>query len=332
MLKKEQHLDLEDSWVSYDDKIQRIYVQFSSQRLLTIEQARLQMVKVVEGLLLRLNNHTLLSYELSKFPFTAKDINVKINYESYFGLYVDELYVGLSWLQAGCVNFYAFNRKDPTIDWDHSRFEPYFKSRELALLKEEADLPFTNKDALSDQVDYRGYGRYQGYSPNKAIETRYESQPRPRQVVLVPGRDDENANENIQTILPMYGQPNMEIDGMNAPDTSFFQEDADDATMFLNYDEEGSPPEDPNIPQDPSSYPYDENMPNQQDNPEQEYEGMPEGYMQSGYPMYQSNNQAPNYDAEILNQNIDAGSLVPDVLNTEIDPGSFVPDPGLQGY
>ena len=61
---------------------------------------------------------------------------------------MDEQYVGLAWLQAGCVDFYAFDRKDPTlngIDWDHHRFEPYSKSKELALLKREADLPYIER-------------------------------------------------------------------------------------------------------------------------------------------------------------------------------------------
>jgi hypothetical protein len=61
---------------------------------------------------------------------------------------VDEQYVGLAWLQACCVDFYAFDRKDASlmsIDWSHQRFEPYTKSRELALIKREADIPYINK-------------------------------------------------------------------------------------------------------------------------------------------------------------------------------------------
>jgi hypothetical protein len=144
-MKIDKHLELEDSWAAYDDYILKLCLNYSSQRLLTVYDARLLMVELVEELLYRLNNNMIISFELDHFPFTARDLDVKINFESFYGRYVDELYVGMAWLQAGCVHFYAFDRKDPTyngIDWDHHRFEPYSKSRELALIKRQADLPY----------------------------------------------------------------------------------------------------------------------------------------------------------------------------------------------
>lgn len=144
-MKIDKHLELEDSWAAYDDYITKLCLQFSSQRTLTVYDARLLIVEVVEDLLSRLNNNTVIGFELGHFPFTANDLDVKINFESFYGRYIDELYVGLVWLQAGCVHFYAFNRKDPRlleIDWDNDRFEPYTKSRELALIKRQVDLPY----------------------------------------------------------------------------------------------------------------------------------------------------------------------------------------------
>ena len=144
-MKKEKHLELEDSWISYDDYIKKICLRYSSQRLLTVYDARLVMVELVEDFLYRLNNNEYLSFELDHFPFTPNDLDVKINFESYYGRYLDELYVGLAWLKGGCVHFYAFDRKDDGIDWSHDRFEPYHKSRELALIKRQADLPYVDK-------------------------------------------------------------------------------------------------------------------------------------------------------------------------------------------
>ncbi len=144
-MKIDKHLELEDSWAAYDDYITKLVLRYSSQRLLTVYDARLLMVEVVEELLYRLNNNSVISYELDHFPFTANDLDVRINFESFYGRYIDELYVGMAWLQAGCLHFYAFDRKDPSlngIDWNHDRFEPYYKSRELALIKKEADLPY----------------------------------------------------------------------------------------------------------------------------------------------------------------------------------------------
>jgi hypothetical protein len=160
-MKAEKHLELEDSWAEYNDYITRLCLQYSSQRLLTVYDARLIMVELVEDFLYRLNNNEIVSFELDHFPFTADDLDVKINFESYYGRYCDELYVGLAWLQAGCVHFYAFDRKDDLIDWDHHRFEPYTKSRELALLKKEADLPFVEKmNAEAPKASMLMYERY----------------------------------------------------------------------------------------------------------------------------------------------------------------------------
>lgn len=148
-MKREKHLELEDSWASYEDYIKKLCLQYSSQRLLTVYDARQVMVELVEELLYRINNNTILSFEVEKFPFTADDLDVKINFESFYGRYIDEQYVGLAWLQGGCVHFYAFDRKDTSIngiDWSSQRFEPYAKSRELALLKREADIPYVTEN------------------------------------------------------------------------------------------------------------------------------------------------------------------------------------------
>jgi hypothetical protein len=167
-MKVEKHLELEDSWAAYDDYIKKICLQYSSQRLLTVYDARLLLVELVEEFLSRLNNHTVVSFELSHYPFTANDIDVKINFENYYGRYADELYVGLVWLQGGCTHFYAFDRKDPSlngIDWDHHRFEPYTKSRELALIKKQADLPYIherpNPESMNPPSKY--HDRYYTY-------------------------------------------------------------------------------------------------------------------------------------------------------------------------
>jgi hypothetical protein len=144
-MKIDKHLELEDSWAAYDDYIIKMCLRYTSQRLLTVYDARLLMVELVEELLYRLNNNSVISFELDHFPFTADDLDIRINFESFYGRWIDEQYVGLAWLQAGCVHFYAFDRKDPSlngIDWDHDRFEPYTKSRELALIKKQADLPY----------------------------------------------------------------------------------------------------------------------------------------------------------------------------------------------
>lgn len=166
-MKIDKHLELEDSWASYNGNILNVCLQFSSQRLLTVYDARLLMVEVVEEFLWRLNNNSIVSFELDHFPFTANDIDVKINFESFYGLFVDEVYVGLACLQGGCVHFYGFDHKDRSlngIDWDHHRFEPYTKSKQLALLKKAADLPY---------IEYIGNPQLPGKSDLNSSSERY---------------------------------------------------------------------------------------------------------------------------------------------------------------
>lgn len=162
-MKIDKHLELEDSWASYDDYVTRLCLQYTSQRTLTVYDARLLMVEVVEELLYRINNNTIVGFEIDPFPFTADNLDIKISFETFYGRYIDEQYVGLAWLQAGCVHFYAFDRKDPSlngIDWDHDRFEPYAKSRELALLKRQADLPYI--DHIEDPHTARNFHKRGG--------------------------------------------------------------------------------------------------------------------------------------------------------------------------
>lgn len=168
-MKIDKHVELEDSWAAYDDYILKICLQFSSQRTLTVYDARLLMVELVEDLLYRLNNNEIISWELNHYPFTAKDLDVKINFESFYGRYIDELYVGLAWLQCNCVHFYAFDRKDSTlngIDWDHHRFEPYPKSRELALIKKQADIPYIEHIEPPDPPKFR---KHSSFFPDRYI-------------------------------------------------------------------------------------------------------------------------------------------------------------------
>lgn len=153
-MKVEKHLELEDSWTAYKNNIETIYLRYSSQRLLTVYDARLILVELVEEFLHRINSNSIVGFEVERPPLSANDLDVKIAFQSYYGRYIDELYVGCVWLQNGMVYFYAFDRKDLSmngIDWDHHRFEPYFKSRELALLKREADVPFTDVRLLNEK-------------------------------------------------------------------------------------------------------------------------------------------------------------------------------------
>jgi len=146
------YLFLEDSYVAYDDDIKKICLRYSSQKLLTLNEARLLIVEMTEELLERLNSGPPLTFECEQFPLTSAHLDIRINFESFYGKYCDQQYIGLIWLQANCVHYFAFDRKDIKLDWDHHRTEPYFKSKEIALIKKEADAPYIQTKKSQDGV------------------------------------------------------------------------------------------------------------------------------------------------------------------------------------
>lgn len=134
----DRHLRLEHSYVYYDDEIKKIRLEFITQDILELKEARDLLVDVVEGFLERLDQDWIVSSELSD-PFTADNLNIYINLESYWGLYGDPFYVGWIVLERGLAFYYAFDVKDNKIDWWHSRVEPYYKSHQYVVFEREAE-------------------------------------------------------------------------------------------------------------------------------------------------------------------------------------------------
>lgn len=165
-MKHQERLDLENSFVIIEEgTIRKMYLEYSTQRLLTLGETRLLLVHIVDGFLDLLNRHTELSFQLDHFPFMPTDIDVTLNCESYYGLYVDPLYMGRVYLRNGCVYYYAFDIKNLNADWWHQKTEPYFKSREFALFKQMAEMPYTEDLLLNPPL--KPGERYYDIGPNR---------------------------------------------------------------------------------------------------------------------------------------------------------------------
>lgn len=137
-LEHEKRLFLEDSKVFYDVTVDRIRLEFSSQDLVTMCEARALLVDVVEGLMERIQQYPEATVQLNS-DFTASNVDIYINFESYFGLYVDPFYIGWVVLEEGTSYFYAFSIKDNKTYWWNTRVEPYEKSFLFATTKREAE-------------------------------------------------------------------------------------------------------------------------------------------------------------------------------------------------
>lgn len=136
------HLRLEDSRIAYDEFINAIHIEFSSQDLIEIGEARKVIVDVVEGLLSRINNTCDL---VEARRFDAFDLEITINYQSFYGRYVDPYYVSWIQLENGVCTYYSFDVRDCVKNCWHYRIEPYLKTREILYCQESAEENYNPK-------------------------------------------------------------------------------------------------------------------------------------------------------------------------------------------
>jgi hypothetical protein len=158
---------LDDSRIFYDEnKVNKIWLRFVTQDICELWDARKLMVNIVETYLNRLNDDEALAWFAPNGRFTDMNIDVSLVFESFFGKYVDPLYVNTAILQDGDVYYYAYDVYTPNTDVWHQRFEPYRKARllvdarsgaEQALwerkrsFKEKANTLFKIKQELPDE-------------------------------------------------------------------------------------------------------------------------------------------------------------------------------------
>ncbi|MFN4173485.1 MAG: hypothetical protein ACK4HV_00060 [Parachlamydiaceae bacterium] len=140
LMERKHKLHLEDSRVYYTDCTEKIRLVLSSQNLYEICEARELITEFVEGYLNALNMNPSIRADLCSQPFTYEDLDIYINFESYFGEYVDPFYVGWMELDDGLVNYYMFTLKQWYYDRWNCRTEPYQKALEIANAQREANL------------------------------------------------------------------------------------------------------------------------------------------------------------------------------------------------
>lgn len=141
-LRHEKHLRLEDSSIWYDSSVNKVRMEFISQDILEVREARFLIVDLVEGLLAELNRNPIIAPQLATYPLTADFLEIYINFESFHGIYVDPYYVGRLELIDGQVTFTAFDAKAPGMNKWNFRTEPYAKSREFTVYEREAEKLF----------------------------------------------------------------------------------------------------------------------------------------------------------------------------------------------
>jgi hypothetical protein len=156
----EKRLRLEDSRLFVKGgMISKIRLSFTSQDLKDLCDARALLVDVTEGMMERVQENEFLSGYLPT-DFGAKNMEIYINFESDFGLFVDPAWVGWAILQDGISYFYAFDVKDDLFEFTfwHDRVEQYYKSLQIVTFQREAEESYkqsheTKKETKLNEVE-----------------------------------------------------------------------------------------------------------------------------------------------------------------------------------
>lgn len=141
-LEEQYGLFLYDSRVIFDEKIRKIRIDFTSQASIDLCEAREWLVDVVEGYVDRFREHAVLRSKFHNRPVSYEDLEIHINFESYFNKYVDPTYTAYIILQDGRSFFYGSELNIAYTDLWMQKVEPYFKTRQIVVFRREAELPY----------------------------------------------------------------------------------------------------------------------------------------------------------------------------------------------
>lgn len=130
---------LEHAKTCFDVGIHTIQLEFVTQDIVEMCEAREHIVDLTEMFLAKLNQNPLLSREFASYPFRSENLEIYITYETYFGRYVDPYYIHWIGLEDDIVTFYIFDVDDLNKCCWHYRTEPYSTVREIVLYKREAE-------------------------------------------------------------------------------------------------------------------------------------------------------------------------------------------------
>lgn len=149
-MKYEKALFLEDSVVYYETAIHRFRLDFSTQAILTLPEARELIVDVADDFLSFLNGNPELMF--ARGEFTECDLEIYINAQSFYGYYNDVNRVGLITLRNGISHFFSFATLDPDRDHWKKREEFFWQSRAIVEAQREGREAFKPAPEKKRQV------------------------------------------------------------------------------------------------------------------------------------------------------------------------------------
>jgi hypothetical protein len=158
-LRKDHNLFLEHSGVFFDDNINRLVLWFSSQDSLELQEGREVLFDTVEGLLDIINEVGYMTGEFGDRPLTYEDLEVHIDFQSFYNIMVDPTFLGDIVLEDGRAYFYDAELKMRYADiWEY-KSEPYCKTRQIVIFTREAKKMMEERDK-GKKKNYVGEERF----------------------------------------------------------------------------------------------------------------------------------------------------------------------------
>jgi hypothetical protein len=162
--KYDKHLHLEHANTYYKEGIHTVQLQFISQDIIEMCEARDLIVSITEEILARINQSPIAGPDLSNYPFQPSNLEIYITFESYYGKYCDPHYIAWIGMEDAVITFYTFDLLDHMKSCWHRRVETYPTSREIVMCQREAEKKY-NESHLKN-VNVFGSQRY--YPPGQA--------------------------------------------------------------------------------------------------------------------------------------------------------------------
>lgn len=162
-MKYKHNIHLERSKTCFiAEGIRTIQMEFISQDLVELCEAREMIVDITEDMLARLNQDTILGPEFANFPIRPDNLEIYIVFESYFGEYVDPRYIYWICMEDGGVDFYTWELQYYDNRCWKCKHESYATSREIVVYQREAEKRY--EDMHPPKRSAFGPERY--YSPD----------------------------------------------------------------------------------------------------------------------------------------------------------------------
>lgn len=117
-----------------------IVLEYYSQELLELEDARDLIVHMTEFVINKVNKHPFLFRTMPNAPIDASHLNIRVEFESFYGVYVDPLYVGRVELRDNVVHYYAFTALNCDTIVFERHIEDYTTARMITQVKQEVQM------------------------------------------------------------------------------------------------------------------------------------------------------------------------------------------------